>query len=186
MILETLTTIYMGLFSLMIAVGYIGAELFPPPTGHEGYVESLNLWVGSDVSYLQPYTYGAVGRFVLEDTDYVIFGSGLTHRSKDDQGKLRYHFFDQEILPGYENPAWVGKCLMYIVVNPDSHIIESWEFDEGGNPLSCRLWNYDTKHKDASTSTTTTATTITSTSTVTSTPTTTTLPLLPPSPPTPP
>ena len=56
MILETLATIYMGLFSLMIAVGYIGAELFPPPTG-EGHDGGVDWAKKTPIAYLPSLVY---------------------------------------------------------------------------------------------------------------------------------
>ena len=47
----------------------------------------------------------------------------------------------QEVLENTRTEReWIGKCLIYYVVDSNTYIIKGWGFDKGGNPLSCRTW----------------------------------------------
>ena len=106
--------------------------------GHDDYVNYENSMVGTKVAYTEPYRFEMAGKLIR--ADFLIGGPGFTHITKDNQGNLIYHYSSEEVLPTYPKKEWVGKCMTYYVVDPDTLIIKSWGFDEGGNPLSCRTW----------------------------------------------
>ena len=106
--------------------------------GHEDYVNFRNKLVGTQETSTEPYKWPDSGQLIR--SDYLLSGQGLTHISKNAQGDLIYHYDVQEVLPNYRRKEWVGKCLIYNVVDPVTRIIKDWGFDEGGNPLSCRTW----------------------------------------------
>lgn len=109
--------------------------------GHQDFIDLRNAFVGRKVPYGNaPEKYAEAGQFYRGD--YVISGYGLTHIDSNEQGQLIYHVFVQEILPNTPmEKEWVGKCLIYYVVDPETKIVLSWGFDQGGNPLSCRSFN---------------------------------------------
>ena len=107
--------------------------------GHQDYIDLTNKFVvGQEIMYeKRPHKFGDAGQFYRGD--YVIVGEGLTRIDTNSDGKLIYHEFSQEILPNTPmNKEWIGKCLVYYVVDPQTKIVLSWGFDEGGNPLACR------------------------------------------------
>ncbi|MBY6096712.1 hypothetical protein [Ferrimonas balearica] len=107
--------------------------------GYEDYLKFKNSRVGEIMPYKEPFSFSDAGKLIR--ADYVKVGQGLTHITKDEKGNLIYHFSDQEILENTRTEKeWVGKCLTYYVVDPETYIIKSWGFDKGGNPLSCRTW----------------------------------------------
>ncbi|BFM49522.1 hypothetical protein [Marinomonas sp. THO17] len=106
--------------------------------GHKDYVNFKNNMIGKKLPYSKPFKFENSGELVRGD--FVIAGQGLTHITKDHAGHLIYHISDQEVLPNANMKAWVGQCLIYYVVDPETHIVKAWGFDEGGNPLSCRSW----------------------------------------------
>ena len=106
--------------------------------GHKSYVVDRDEEIGKLMEFKKPFKYKDSGSF--NRGNFGIVGEGLTHITKDSAGNLIYHFNEEEILPNFHTKEWVGKCLIYFVVDSDSHIIKDWGFDEGGNPLSCRVW----------------------------------------------
>ena len=120
------------LFTIILCLGLLGCVV-----GHEDFVNRQNLMIGKRILVKEPYQNKDAGQ-LFRGSD-VIVGQGLTHITKDDQGNLIYHYSDQEVLASYPQKAWVGKCLIYRVVDPKTYILKSWGFD-GGNPLACRSW----------------------------------------------
>jgi len=106
--------------------------------GHQDYVDFENSRIGKKETRTEPFKWDNSGKLVR--ADFLISGQGLTEITKDDKGNLIYHYSVQEVLPTNPRKEWVGKCLTYNVVNPDTMIIIGWGFDIGGNPLSCRSW----------------------------------------------
>ena len=109
--------------------------------GHQDFIDLRNdLYVNQVVmDENAPYKFSRSGEFIRGD--YVIAGDGLTEISHDNNGNLIYHFSVQEILPNSRTEKeWVGKCLIYYVVDPNTRLVKDWGFDEGGNPLSCRTF----------------------------------------------
>jgi hypothetical protein len=106
--------------------------------GHKDYVDYRDDAIGTIMAYKKPFKFENAGK--LRRGDFAISGQGLTHIEKDHDGNLVYHFSEQEILPHFHTEEWVGKCLTYSIVDPETYIIKSWGFDESGNPLSCRTW----------------------------------------------
>lgn len=106
--------------------------------GHQAYLSNRDDEIGTIMTYKKPFKYNNSGRLIRGD--FGISGEGLTHITKDNNGNLIYHFSEEEILPSFHTKEWVGKCLIYMVVDSESYIIKDWGFDEGGNPLSCRTW----------------------------------------------
>lgn len=106
--------------------------------GHDDYVNYLNSSLGSKMPYKEPYQPTDAGKIIR--SDFLIGGQGLTDITSDENGFLIYHFSHQEVLSNIKTKDWVGKCLIYYVVDPKTYIIKSWGFDDGGNPLSCRTW----------------------------------------------
>lgn len=108
-------------------------------TGHNDFINLKNSVIGKVMKDKVPYKYTDSGQIIR--ATYVISGQGLTDITKRENGDLVYHISVHEILENNRtNPNWVGKCLIYYVVEPSSYKIKSWGFDEGGNPLSCRTW----------------------------------------------
>lgn len=110
--------------------------------GHQDFIDLRNkLDVGKEVFFEKfPHKFSRAGQHIRGD--YVVGGYGLTHIDSNAQGQLIYHVFVQEILPNTPmEKEWVGKCLIYHVVDPNTKIVLSWGFDVGGNPLSCRTFN---------------------------------------------
>ena len=106
--------------------------------GHEAYVNYKNSRIGTKALYIEPYKFKHAGEF--SRGNFGIVGQGVTHVTINENGDLVVHWFSDEILPHFRRKQWVGKCLTYYVVDPKTHIIKDWGFDEGGNPLSCRTW----------------------------------------------
>ncbi len=106
--------------------------------GHEDYKRYLNMYIGKNIKHQLPFESSKSGQLIR--SDYLLGGEGLTHISVEYGGILRYHFSGQEVLPNYSIKEYVGKCLIYYDVDPNTYIIKSWGFDDGGNPLSCRTW----------------------------------------------
>ncbi len=107
--------------------------------GHQDFIDMKNKFiVGKEIMFEKiPHKFADAGRFYRGD--YVIVGEGLTRIDTNSDGKLIYHVFSHEILPNTPmNKEWIGKCLVYYVVDPQTKIVLSWGFDEGGNPLACR------------------------------------------------
>ena len=94
--------------------------------------------IGLEASRIKPFTFKDTGKF--ERADYSIIGKGVTHTTKDKEGNLIVHWDLNEILPNFGYKKFVGKCLIYEIVDPNTHIIKGWGFDKGGNPQSCRVW----------------------------------------------
>ncbi|PCK31053.1 hypothetical protein [Pseudoalteromonas piscicida] len=106
--------------------------------GHNDYVNFMDSRIGQVMKHRKPYKFANAGQF--SRGDFVINGQGLTHITKNESGDLIYHYSDQEVLSNAPEKRWVGKCLFYYVVEPETYIIKNWGFDKGGNPLSCRTW----------------------------------------------
>ena len=105
--------------------------------GYEDFVNRRNNDIGQKTSFIEPFKFKDAGK--LRRGDFQITGQGITV-TKNQDGDLVVHWDSSEILPNYYNKKWVGKCLIYEIVDPKTHIIKSWGFDKGGNPLSCRTW----------------------------------------------
>ena len=105
--------------------------------GYKDYIDFKNNMVGK-TSRIKPFTFKDAGQF--NRGDFQITGQGITHVTKSQNGDLVVHWFSSEILPHFYKKEWIGKCLIYYVVDQKTHIIKSWGFDKGGNPLSCRTW----------------------------------------------
>lgn len=109
--------------------------------GYQDYVNWKNSRIGTKAYYVKPskFTHTTPGEFTRGD--FEIAGYGLTHVTKDSNGNIITHWDDGEILPNFKkNKNWIGKCLTYYVIDSKTHIIKSWGFDKGSNPLSCRTW----------------------------------------------
>ena len=114
--------------------------------GHGPWVDYRNDQIGTKAFLLDPSRYGDAGEIIRGD--FLISGKGFTHITKDESGNIIQHWDISEVLPIYANrDSWaagskdlVGKCLIYYVVDPETHIIKSWGFDQGANPLSCQIW----------------------------------------------
>jgi hypothetical protein len=110
--------------------------------GHKDWKNDMNNQIGTKIKGplpVKPYRYKDAGK--LQRGDFWIVGEGLTHITKDKDGNLVYHYFDSEILPNFTGKKeWIGKCKIYLVVDPKTHIIKGWGYDKDGNPLSCRTW----------------------------------------------
>ncbi len=110
--------------------------------GQQDFIDMINKHdVGKVVMFEKvPHKFSRAGQYIRGD--YVLGGYGLTHIDSNAQGQLIYHVFVQEILPNTPmEKEWVGKCLIYYVVESETKIVLSWGFDQGGNPLSCRSFN---------------------------------------------
>jgi len=118
------------------------------PRGHQDFINLINTSIGKKAHTIKPSKDKAAGEFMVGE--FVINGLGFTHVSKDKNGNVIVHSDVSEILPvaalkgnAFAAPAnkeWIGKCLIYSIVDPKTHIIKGWGFDKGGNPLSCRTW----------------------------------------------
>ena len=98
------------------------------PKGHQGFVDTTNETIGLKASDIKPFTFDEIKK------------TGVTHVTKDKEGNLIVHWNNGEVLPHFGRKEWAGKCLIYQVVDPKTHIIKGWGFDKGGNPQSCRIW----------------------------------------------
>lgn len=107
--------------------------------GHKDFIKITNKEIGSKVITKRPVEFETAGKLIRGT--YAIGGKGLTHISEDEDSNLIYHIDLHEHLSNSPRKEWVGKCAYYYVVDPDSYIIKSWDFEEGSNPLSCRTWN---------------------------------------------
>lgn len=109
--------------------------------GHQDFIDFRNdVDVGREIIFkTSPAQFSRAGEFIRGD--YVIAGDGLVNIDKNSEGQLVYHVFIQQILPNTRmEKEWVGKCLIYYIVDPDTYIVKGWGFDEVGNPLSCRTF----------------------------------------------
>jgi len=115
--------------------------------GHQGFINQKNNNIGVKINKhkLKPFEFKNTGK--LKRANFVITGQGLTHITKDNNKNLIIHWSLQEILPIFSNRGWksgnkkwIGKCLIYYLVDPKTYIVKGWGFDKGGNPLSCRNW----------------------------------------------
>jgi hypothetical protein len=117
--------------------------------GYKPWAEQTNELIGRKAKQEKPFTFKDAGKLIR--ADYLILGEGLTHITKNENGDIVQHWFVSEVLPNfYEessfflftrgNKEWVGKCMYYLVIDPDSYIIKNWGHDKGGNPKSCRHW----------------------------------------------
>ena len=115
--------------------------LFSCAAGHQDFIDLTNRFdVGKEIMFKSsPERFSRAGEFIRGD--YVIAGEGVLDISTGDNGFLIYRVFVQEILPNTRTKLeWVGKCLIYYIVDPETFIVQDWGFDEGGNPLSCRTF----------------------------------------------
>ena len=130
----------------MKAIVRLFSALVPLPmlascvAGHQDFVDLRNsAYLGRVMEHTEPYKFSNSGEFIRGD--YVIAGDGLLEVTTNEDGSLIYHFFIQEILPHTRmEKEWVGKCLVYYVVDPETYVVKDWGFDDGGNPLSCRTF----------------------------------------------
>lgn len=110
--------------------------------GHQDWVNSRNKSIGSKILVplrTEPHYYKDAGQ--LRRSDFLVVGEGLTHITEDKNGNIVYHHFLSEVLPNFRGKKkWIGKCLTYQVIDPETMIILNWGYDEGGNPQSCRTW----------------------------------------------
>ena len=106
--------------------------------GHHDFVDYRDKSIGTKQVRTEPYKWRDSGQVIR--SDFLVSGEGLTRITKTEHGDLKYHYSDSEILPHFHTKEWVGKCLIYEVVDPTSKEIKGWGFDKGGNPLSCRTW----------------------------------------------
>jgi hypothetical protein len=122
------------LFNLALLIFLTGCAV-----GHDDFISIENRNVGTKMVYDSPYKWDNSGELIR--ADYLVSGKGLTDITKNDKGDIVYHYSVHEILANERiEPSWVGKCLIYYVVDPDTFLIQEWGFDEGGNPLSCRTF----------------------------------------------
>jgi len=108
-------------------------------TGNKPWEDYRNELIGSKAPVLDPTRFGDAGELIR--ADYVISGDGFTHISKDNEGHIIQHWFYSEVLPTAPSDAWVGKCKIFYVVDPDTNVIISWGYDEGSNRESCRVYH---------------------------------------------
>ena len=106
--------------------------------GHEDYKRVLDMDIGNNIEEHPPFDFSKAGELIR--SDYLLAGEGLTHTTIESNDILRFHYNVQEVLKNYSIKAYVGKCLIYYDVNPETKIILGWGFDDGGNPQSCRTW----------------------------------------------
>jgi hypothetical protein len=107
--------------------------------GHDDFVSLKDNSIGTKMVREKPYYWEDSGELIRGD--YVVSGKGLTKIDTDSNGNVIYHYSIHEILPNTRTEKeWVGKCLIYYVVDPKTYIVKGWGFDEGGNPLSCRTF----------------------------------------------
>lgn len=119
------------------------ATLISCAAGHQDFIDIKDKFiVGREIMFEKiPHKFADAGQFYRGD--YVVVGDGLTNIEKKDDGNLIYHVFSHEILPNAPmNKEWIGKCLIYYVVDSRTKIVLSWGFDKGGNPLACRSFQY--------------------------------------------
>lgn len=128
----------MKFFHVLITIIVLLFILNGCAVGHDDYVDYLDDSIGNTMPYKEPYQPLDAGKLIR--SDYLIGGQGLTHITTDENNFLIYHFNHQEVLRSIKDKDWVGKWLIYYVVEPKTYIIKAWGFDEGGNPLSCRTW----------------------------------------------
>ncbi len=128
----------MRFYYILITISLFLFMLSGCAVGHDDYVNYKNRTVGTKKIEKKPFKWKDSGELIR--SNFLVSGEGLTHISKDKSGNLIYHYSVQEVLPHFSKTEWVGKCLIYDVVDPMDYIITSWGFDEGGNPLSCRTW----------------------------------------------
>jgi hypothetical protein len=117
------------------------ATLVSCAAGHQDFIDLTNKFdVGHEIMFKNsPSKFSRAGEFIRGN--YVVAGEGLLNINKNEEGQLVYHVFVQEILPNTRmEKEWIGKCLIYYVVDPETYIVKDWGFDEGGNPLSCRTF----------------------------------------------
>ena len=108
--------------------------------GYQDFVDIENNMIGGKVMNYKPLKYKNAGK--PRRGDSIITGQGFTHISKMKNGDLVHHWSNQEILPSFKgNKEWIGKCLVYQIIDAKTGIVKSWGFDKGGNPLSCRSWS---------------------------------------------
>jgi hypothetical protein len=112
---------------------------------HQVYIDVENLNIGKKWNP-QPELLNPINKGKISANGVVRNGYGLTHISKGENGTLIYHIFEYEYLNGLlsfpfftEDKSYIGKCLIYYVVDPKTGIIIDWGFDEGGNPKCCRV-----------------------------------------------
>lgn len=106
--------------------------------GHKDFVYLRNQAIGMKENRTEPYSWPDSDKLIR--SDYLVAGKGLTKIGTNRQGDLIYHYSVSEVLPHFDTKEWVGKCLIYQVVDPVTKQIKDWGFDEGGNPQSCRTW----------------------------------------------
>lgn len=106
---------------------------------HQGFVDSKDAMVGRKLMNCKPYKYENAGEIIRGN--FLKQGDGFTHITTNNNGDHVFHYFIYEILPTFSVKKWVGKCLIYIVVDPKTDIVKDWGFDEGGNHLSCSRWS---------------------------------------------
>lgn len=128
----------MKLFSFLFAGVLSLLSLAGCAVGHKDYINLQNSTIGTKVVETKPYKWEDSGKLIR--ADFLMSGQGLTHITNDEHGNLIYHYSDGKILPNFHTKEWVGECLIYEVVDPETMVVKDWGFEEGGNPLSCRTW----------------------------------------------
>jgi hypothetical protein len=107
--------------------------------GNAPFSKRMDQRVGEKVAVLDPTRYGDAGDLIR--ADYLVSGEGFTHVTENEEGDIVQHWFYSEVLPSFTGEKeWVGKCKVYLVVDPEKNIIKNWGYDKGGNPQSCRDW----------------------------------------------
>lgn len=107
--------------------------------GYQDFVDMENDMIGGKLMNYKPYKYKDAGKLIR--ADFLVQGEGLTHITKDEDGNLVHHYFLDEVLSNFRgNKKWIGKCLIYKVIDSKTKVVTGWGFDKGGNPLSCRTW----------------------------------------------
>jgi hypothetical protein len=117
--------------------------------GYKPYADFQDKLIGKKAWRIEPYRFENAGELIR--ADYLVAGEGFTHISINEDGDMVQHWFDTEVLPNYfsedglfgltiGHKEWIGKCKIYLVVDPETYIVKRWGYDEGGNPESCRHW----------------------------------------------
>jgi len=107
--------------------------------GHKDFMDIQNNMLEVKPYFSKPFKFKNAGK--PRRGKSIISGQGFTHITKLKNGDLMYHWSNQEILSSFKgNKKWIGKCLIYEIIDSKTGLVKSWGFDKGGNPLSCRTW----------------------------------------------
>jgi len=106
--------------------------------GNEPFSKGQDSRVGKKAFVLDPTRFGDAGDIIRGN--FMVSGDGFTHSTEQENGDIVQHWFLSEVLPSFHRNEWVGKCKIFLVVDPTTNIIKAWGYDKGGNPQSCRYW----------------------------------------------